>query len=340
MLSYFPGLPRVSTANNSSSTSPRFNKQNRVMKKKYFIILKYAVIAAFIMVGLASCVEEDNSGCVDPRGNVCVTVLFDEITKSTPGFVIDGAHVYVFDTNNRYVTSASGGAHVPGTEYQFFLTLNSGNYKFVVWTNPGEIYKINKTFAQCEGQSIGDLNLYLDTAVPTALTQDIPDLLWGSKSQQVYSGVDNLVPIDLTINTYDINVKVTGLPATNDEYKFAITDNNSHFTFDNAIIPGTSDFTYTRFDRQVSGELNVSFRVLKLSPDRNPSFVITNSGNGELLFNSGLVRTILSAYNQSEGQTIFNTTHVFDIVLTRNADMSFTVTVNDWDYTEGGGNLK
>ena len=317
------------------------------MKKKYSILLSSILVAVAMAAGLASCIKDDLYGCVDSRGNVCLTVRLDVAatarSSSNPeSYQIDSTHVYVFDAGNKFVASAVGGVYNPAEEYEFFFTLKSGDYHFVVWTNPGEIYKTNYTFSECEAQGliIDQLIYYMDVSAEGCLTQGIPDLLYGTQSQKIISNQNNIVSVEMIQNTYHINVEAVGLPQTDDDFEFTITDNNSHYKFDNTIIPEMDDFTHIRIGKQENDTINVSFNVLGLETERyTPRLMLCNKITSEELFEEGLIETIRSAYEQSGQELDFNKIHTFDIKLFFSTNMDVSVSVNGWEYNRQSGQL-
>jgi len=312
------------------------------------------LVAIAMVIGSASCIKDDLSDCFGyMENNVRLTVRLDVDATArnavSESYRIDSTHVYVFDATGRFVTSAAGGVYDPTKAYEFFFTLEGGDYHFVVWSNPGEIYKTNHAFEQSEAQELtmDDLIYYMDVSVADCLTKDIiPDLLYGTQLQEIISNQNNLVTVDMIPDTYRVNIEVTGLPQIGDDFEFTITDNNSHYKFDNSIIPDMDDFTYMRVDNQSVSiddpderQLNVSFKVLRLIDGRSPGFLFTNRTDGDILYHDNLIETIRRAYEQS-GQTLdFDKTHTFDIKLTFNIDMGVSVSVNGWEYTQQSNEL-
>ena len=317
------------------------------MKKIYYIILRSALFAVAALC-LASCIKDDLSNCIDPRGNVRLTIKLDAkaTTKSLDSYQIDSTHVYVFNANDEFVDFATGGVYDPTQEYELFFTLEeSGDYRFVVWTNPGETYKANYSEQQCYAQqyTTRQLQYFMNIPADKQVAQDIPDLLYGTTKQGIISHVNNTVVVEMTPNNYYVNVKVKGLPQTNDDdFEFSITDNNSHYNFENTIIrTNIDDFAYTRRANQQAGELNVSFNVLRLSDKDGhaPEFVFANTTQGENLYSANLIGMIHRAYEQSGQELDFDKIRSFDIVLTLDIDMGVTVSINGWEYSSQPGEL-
>jgi len=294
-----------------------------------------SAIVVVTMTGLMSCIKDSLDGCLYPSsGNTRLIVKLDN-TANADQYQIDSTYVYVFDANGRFVTSATGGAYDPTKTYEFFFNLENGDYHFIVWANPGDVYNSGNTFEQCEeqGLTMSDLIYYMNVNGADVLTQTIPDLLYGAKEQDILEDQENIVTVYMIPQTYRINVKVLGLPITTDEFRFTITDNNSHYNFDNSIVPNIDDFTYIRDAyQQEDEELNVSFKVLRLEDDRSPDFLFMNSTEHEVLFHDNLVEVIRRAYRQSGQVLNFNRIHTFNIVLTFDIRMGMSVTINGWQY--------
>lgn len=311
--------------------------------KKIHSILQRSLIVAVSLAGLASCVRPDIEGCVDPRGNVRVTVHLSDApgVRGDEQTGIGTVHLYVFDSADTFIARAEGGAHTGG-DYEFFLTLPGGDHRFVVWTNLGDTYRTAPalTAADLGHRTLDELKVYFDHPADQAVDGPIPDLWYGHTPQAVDESRNNHVPVVLSPNTYTVNVKVTGIPLQLDPYAFTITDNHSHYTFDNDIVAGQPDFRYVRTAYFLNGELNVSFKVLRLTADRDPAFTFTHVSDGDTHFSQGLVSVIRGAY-ENAGQTLdFDRTHTFDLVLHYDSNMDVTVSVNGWDYKNEPGDLE
>jgi len=324
------------------------------MKKKYYIIFNTTLFAIAALC-LTSCVKDDLSDCVDSRGNVRLTVKLDAkaMTVGLEDYQIDSTHVYVFDDNNEFVTFAAGGVYDPTQEYELFFTLEqSGDYNFIVWTNPGQTYQTNYTVEQCYRHRFtpGQLQYYMSVPEDKLIAQDIDDMLYGATKQEIISHINNTVVVELNPNNYRVNVKVKGLPATDNDFEFTITDNNSHYNFENTITrENIGDFTYIRHASQQEdeesgeSELNVSFEMLRLlneeEDSHTPRFALANATLNNPLYSDNLIAMIRRAYGQSGQALDFEKTHAFDIVLIFDTNMGVTVSINGWEYSPQPGEL-
>jgi hypothetical protein len=306
---------------------------------RYFTSLRLVLTAALLLTGMSSCVKDGMGDCPDPRGNVRLIVRLDEQIESdggdTGGYRIDKAMVYVFDSVGRYVTFAEGGEF--DGKYEFWFTLPSGDFDFVVWTNQGEFYRAYQTAEELEvdGLAMDNLEIYLDHGGKT-LTDPIPDLLHGiERGTAIVATTDNLVEMEISPLTYTVNLKALNLPSANRNYTFTITDNNSHYDFEGQLIEGKDNFRHTRTAKAPDGEFNASIRTLVLNADRHPRFSFTDAATGETLYEACLTQTITKAYQAASRTVDFSKTHTYDIVLRFDAaTMECTVSVNGWDYDE------
>jgi len=320
------------------------------MKKKYnFIILRSVLIAIFV-AGLSSCIKDDPERCVDPRGNVRLTLSLDINVSSRSSnldrYQINSVRVFVFDAvTNKYVSDNTGGPYTPGTEYEMYFSIPAGNYHFIVWTNQDDIiYKINK---DATVSNMNDLELYLDSGSGN-LISDIPDLLYGKSESEdpvANNGVkiekykNNHVQVVVKPDTYKINLKVTGLPVTTDIYQFGISDNNSHYGFAaNNLVEGMTTFQHVRTCTQSGGQLNTSIKVLRLTDNRSP--ILSFKKDAHILYQDNLIETIKRAYLISGDPVDFGEIYTYDIEFSYDTNMEMTVSVNGWEYKHITGNLE
>ncbi|NDV60585.1 FimB/Mfa2 family fimbrial subunit [Bacteroides sp. 519] len=309
------------------------------MKKQYSILLIRSVIILFALVGITSCIKDDLDGCIDLRGSVHLVVSLDVDAQTLDLFPedryqIDSLHVYVFNDNMQYVTSVTAGAYT-GSDYEFNLLLTAGNYQFVAWTNTGEYYKFNRTIEQCETRKyyMDELEYYLHYDSDKCIYENIPDLHHGTQSQEIVANQDNYVQVYISPNTYTINITAIGLPQSEDDYTFSITDNNSHYSFDNSIIDNKADYQHIRTCQMENYELNTSIKVLRLANERSPKLTLSNATAEQTLFNGNLITTICDAYKAQNKEADFNTTYTFDIVLYFGLQMEIEIImVNGWKY--------
>ncbi|MDL2320582.1 FimB/Mfa2 family fimbrial subunit, partial [Alistipes sp. OttesenSCG-928-B03] len=143
------------------------------MKKIHVLLILLA--CGLIVPGFSSCTKENMDECP-----VQLTVIAKpEILETYPQrYVIDSIVVYVFDAEDRFVTSKQGGAYTPGGEYVFDIDLDPGSYTFLAWTNAGDYYKSTHSLEQCyaEKPSLSEMKTYLQYPQDGRILEDIPEL--------------------------------------------------------------------------------------------------------------------------------------------------------------------
>ena len=291
-----------------------------------------------------SCTKEDMSDC--PTG-LQIKVQPDPTIFSTYAnrYTIDSVVIHVFDaSDDRYVTSWTGGKYTPGRDYIANIPLTTaGSYKFICWTNLGDFYKINHDIAYCEqNQPLStNLHLYADYPADKIIRTIIPDLHYGAVTGIYNIGTPNAdYTINLSPNTYKLNFTIKGLPDQTHTYGFEIKDNNSHYNFDNTIVAGRADYRYFHSTNTFyNSELKQSLIELKLDSSRSPLFTFSDMTTSTDLYSHDLVDLITRAYTYG-GQTLnFTATYEFDIVLHFDSQMNVSITINGWNYSDSGGPL-
>ena len=314
--------------------------------KTFHSVSKLFLLLTGLMASAASCIRPDLSDC--PRQNVRITVTtHTEASRAeNDRYDIQNATIYVFDASGRFVTAWEGGEYIYGQPYTAELELDPGTYRFVVWTNQGESYTSTHSVSECHQSkpSLSELTYYLNCPADNTLTADLPDLHHGILQNAVVTAdILNEFTVVLTPNTYTLNFTVEGLPADGNDYTFKVTDNNSHYTFDNTILGGQLEFSHLRATRFTeSEELTASMKVLRLTADREPLFDFADATGGESLYANGLVTMIRRAYgsaSRADLASVLATTFEYNITITFRANVGVNVEVNGWSYFENNTEL-
>lgn len=308
---------------------------------------KCILSAIVVVIATAGCnIKEDMTNCADPRGNVRVTLSLDGEVDSRGGladFEIENSHVHVFDENGSFVTCVEGGAHTGG-KYEIYLTLESGEYSFVVWTNEGGVYKTTHTGAT---RSIDGRELCFDHG-GEPLIKPIPDLLYGAAfNRTIVEGGNNDIDITMTPNSYTINIVAREFAVGRDLFETYITNNILKYDFHNTVFERDDEYrhirqqTITDTNGDDNGRATSLIRVLNLSNSSAQRLTFRNATTGNVLFDESLIRTINDAYTEHGLTVDFAKTYKFDIELTfghgqsggDDAPLAVTVSVNGWEYT-------
>jgi hypothetical protein len=295
-------------------------------------ILKKLTLAAALLLALTSCYKEDMSVCVDPRGNVHFTLHLTEgmerSGKELADFDITGVRVWAFDATGRSVAFAAAEQNADG-RYEAWMDLPDGNYNFVAWTGNGTVYKVANTSGVMD-----EMVLFLDHPFDEAITETIPDLLYGSvKECTIAARVENEVDVTMSLDTYNINVTAKGLEQGNDIWEVSIYKSGTYFLFNHSLFHDEGVFHHMRKGALTGpGQFATSMRIVAPGADGDPRLVVRNATSGEVSYDRSLVDTILAAYAEN-GQTIdFEHTYTYDIVLAFDVSVGVTVSVNGWEY--------
>jgi len=302
------------------------------MKKLYYLS-RFLLFLVGMTLTLHACLEENMDDCEPQQPNVKIVVrTLAEASRATDTNTtsdIDNVVLYVFDENENFVTMWQGGTYTYGEEYAAYIDMYPGTYHFVVWTNQFTTYAPSET-----RNTAAELVVSLQYPSDKKVTTQIPELHHGMLlNAEVTVNTDNEFLILIAPNTYKLNFTVEGLQPDDNQYSFTVTDNNTHYAFDNTILEGMEEIAYIRTTAFTGDELATSMNVLRLTDSRSPTFDFSNLTRDESIFTDGLVNIIKKAYN-SAGLTVdFDSEHEFDITLTFNAWMEVTISVNGWSYT-------
>jgi hypothetical protein len=279
----------------------------------------------------SSCIKEDLTDCPLP-----LQVVFSyENAHALAQEDLKKATLFIFDTDNKPVTSWSVDNPVLNTVYEPDIELVPNTYNFVVWFNLLSPYECTPITGNSDKEGLEfrlqpPLSRQIDEPafnLPVSLYGTTDDLI--KKEERVHK-----VTIPVNQNTNRINLTVHGLLPAEDLYRFSITDNNGNYSFRNEFLP-CDDFTYTTSALFSPGSttLNASLTVLKLAKNHpSPLLTIRNETTGEVIFpqseeiQNNLVQLILAAYPDND----FDQTHVYDIEISFTT-VGVTIQINGWN---------
>jgi hypothetical protein len=289
-------------------------------------------LAAAIALGLSSCYKEDMTDCVDPRGNVHISLSLEKGVESRGeelgDFDISGARVWAFDAEGKMVSFVPAEQNADG-RYEAWMNLPSGIYNFVAWTGNGTVYKVADTSGVMD-----EMVLYFDHSYDAAITETIPDLLYGNVNGRVVkTAVNNEIVLEMDPDTYNINVTAKGLDRDSDIWEVSIYKKGTHFLFDHNLFLDDGVFRHLRSGVLTDdGRFDASIRIVAPGADGDPQLILRNATTGEMRYDRSLVETIIDAYAANRQTVDFEHTYTYDIVLTFDASLGITVSVNGWEY--------
>jgi hypothetical protein len=289
---------------------------------------------------LASCVKDDTSDC---WGEVRVYFTIDNNINPAN---VDRMHLYVFDDKGRYVGEYRDN-NISNFNADYYINCSDllpAKYRFIAWGGKDERYYSTAPASFVKGQTtFNEALLMLEH--PANVVSKPPHHIFHSDLPATVVAAQGIQRFDMPLaqlsNT--INIHTVGLPADTDSYTFNIADNNCTYKFDSSFAPHShGTFTYTApCTKDDASQLHSTLNVLRLSANRHtPQLQIYNQTTGKVLYPVGtqtgdLIKLIMSAYPQNN----FDTTHIYDIVITFSTNFSVTITINGWQVRLQGDEL-
>lgn len=325
---------------------------NRIIKT-----VSRCFLPLLLVTGASSCLREDKSDCpvIEPEYNVRVVVeLPGTETKGYYDFEVECIDLYVFNEGDGKYVAGYKQLYKADAETEFFFDLPAGDYRFIAWTNHCSSYELSHSREQCLAQGITyrDMILSLALSGDRTVLQDMPDLHFGHLTD---ARVENERNHEFTVRTIPytniINLTTEGLPEKPAGYTLCITDDNSHYTFDNNYVSyddaSQRTLQYQRtFSTNGQDKMKASMKVLRLTdpdiyPDKtNPVLRITDNSVPNPVYEKDLIELIKKTYSQASQALDFDRETVFDIVIKFDANMEATVSVNGWNVSEQPGELE
>jgi hypothetical protein len=298
---------------------------------------------------LSSCIKEDLSDC--PPSNQALQVIFTNAEGETPLIGdndLQRLTLFIFDEKGNYLDLWIQDSPKLDSVYYPDIELSPGNYKFIVWSNilpNGNFYDViglDKSNSSpdvispiiIEGASVDFL--ISNGRKQETLGEVFPVLAYGNKIADVQVADENRFIIPLRQNTNKVNLKVTGLSAT-DDYVFSIVDNNESYDFDDRIIENKAPFSYETNLIQNANDLTGSLFVLKLEKLRTIPLLkiyekISDSEVREI-FSHGLIELISWGNPSYDFDTNHNHTITIDF-------WAGGMSINGWDVIPNDGEIE
>ncbi|MCC8018155.1 MAG: FimB/Mfa2 family fimbrial subunit [Rikenellaceae bacterium] len=281
--------------------------------------------------------DPGNPGGTDGTPVTLYVDFAEKLYTRTPAAEVSALHVFVFDHDGYYVTTLEDREPLIGGDYAMDVPLEPGDYEFIGWTNIGSSYAVSHNAPQPGVTTLGDLYIELDILDGDTL-RDMPDHLHHGltrlPSVATDTGWEYVMEIDRY--TYTVNIVTEGLGADDKDYRYVIADRNGRLSIYNEDISERTIYYVADCDRDDSGQLSASLRVIRLLEDHLDSRVyIENRETGELLFSDNLIGRLLSL--RDIGETVdFSTRFEYTIKLVFDRDILVSISVNDWIVWESG----
>lgn len=315
------------------------------MKRLYNIT--YSLLAATLLLSTQSCIKEDMSDCPSD-----IRVYFNYVEGSYASAKeginpsdVSQINLYVFNADGKFLSEHVDPA--PKMSKDYFITvpgLETGSYQFIAWGGlDSELYNLSEPLVP--GQTLlSDVQLHLQSIQNDTIKAALAPLFHAAHRKgviDVKKGISVKDTLNLTQDTYKINVTVDGIKANGDNYLLSVEDNNGRYRFDNSIASQTK-FNYISPCTEINNgaKLTSSVTVLRLLENRSPILRVFNETKGTIAFEKNLVE-LLMLINTVGGKIDFSYMHEFDIeLIARNGvELSFDVIINGWRVIENGSGL-
>ena len=318
------------------------------MSKKLIVIL---IVNTLLM---SSCLKENLSNCPEEIRIYFTFNTVDSYTGEGDDPInpddVDRMHLYVFSDKGYYLGEYRDD-NITGFSTEYYIDcsdLMPAKYRFIAWGGKDEDFYSTIPEPFVKGKtSFDDAFLMLNhpgnrisTLVHHIFHSELPATVTTTKVQRFD------MPLAQLSNT--INIRTVGLQASNNNYRFTITDNNDVYSFDRSFATYNSapKFSYNApCTKDASGQLHSTLHVLRLADDRyTPNLQIFNETSDELLYPFGdysgdLIGLIKSAYPQND----FDKTHTYNIVLmfdgSGDGNLNLTILINGWEVRHQNNNL-
>ena len=276
-------------------------------------IMSAALAAVLMMLAAASCdnIYESLPPC--PHG-VNLRFVYDYNMEYANAFhkQVDCITLYVYDQQGNYLSTHTETTSALANEnYRMTLDLEHGNYRLVAY---GGLACAEHSFSPVSTPTLTRASLYTDRQVAMdegEIGTRLHDLFYGAVDITVQG--DDYVKDTLYMmkNTNNIRIMLQQVnaetPLNDEDFTFAITDDNTLFAHDNSLIPnGTVTYTPwaqgtnavgTNGEGEDATEAQVSyaeFSTSRLVKETNsPKLIIKNKHTGEDVVNIPLINYLL-----------------------------------------------
>jgi len=340
----------------------------KLKTKKHFSKALLAAVAGVVLL-MSSCVNDNLENC-PPSDLIRVYFPYERATRiTTPSDsigVVKGIQpedmnnlsqmdLYIFDgETDGYLGKYTDLSPAVGQTdvYSMTLTLAPGRYKFVAWGGLRRTdYAVAPVTPVEKVSSFRDFSVnYMFTG--DTVTADIDKLFYGVNADVVIVGGDSIA-VPIRQDTYTFNITLAGTAIRpDDQFRVAITDNNNHYDFNNAVISAPS-YTYLSDFKSVADYADDDYsvittrRTLLIDRDREPVMRIYRNGTPWRLrgYDEGidLVALVLN-YEKRGIQIDFKSMYEFDIKITIDGnpddETSLTVGVKIGDWSQSSSDTE
>ena len=249
-------------------------------------ILVAALCAAAAVVSFSACngiYDDELQPC--PQG-VALRFIYDYNMEYADAFTkkVDCITLYIYDREGNFIGSRTEtGDVLKNASYRMELDdLEEGDYHFVAY---GGTACAEASFATVtppvQGSSLTGLSTVMEYDGETSDTH-LHDFFFGSLEVSVAKAVHQEYTLPMMKNTNTIRVilqQLSGQPVSDEDFDFAITDDNTLFAYDNEVMPnGTlTYFPWAKGQETVGGDAQGNGAVAVAYAEFSTSRLVTGN---------------------------------------------------------------
>lgn len=279
------------------------NKRLRFIQRKITRILALLFLLPMLLA-CDSFIYDDTTECYS---GFHIRFKYDYNMKFADAFPkeVDRVNLFVFDEQGRFITfKTESGDALKDKNYSMTLDVQPGTYHLVAWPGLDDTsYSFTKSLESIE--TISDLQVMLNQAENKTSNQDLRSLWHGEIKDAKVGNQYEDITISLVKDTRRIRLvlqQMDGVPITENDFRFEITDDNSLMNYDNSVIPnGTTTYLPYVSGHGTIGDIDII------------SHVYTELHVGRLMANSGARLRVIS---NSENKVIVDIPLIDYLLLT------------------------
>lgn len=262
------------------------------MKRIHFFGM---LVLGFFMAACNSSKDEPTDST--ENGKLSIKFVYDYNMSGQNSFTqnVESVNMWIFNSNNQLVWSASVSANLPSGELTTDINLPVGNYEIVAWggLKDNDALKLSNY----KPKSKDDLTLAINTTESNSLhisDRYLSGLFYGSASFPVPASGSWTQTVTMSLvkdtNNFTINLQsLDGAAVNGSDYIVSITDNNGQYAWDNSIMRAPA-VTYRPWS-MTNATFNLS--VGRLMDDSNPTLTVNSKVTGYDIINIPLLPYIL-----------------------------------------------
>lgn len=251
-------------------------------------------IATFISCILASC------NCFDehlPECRFLIQFKYDYNMNSADAFAtqVNKVELYIFDHSGKFLKKQSEeGATLSTGHYRMEIDLPIGKYQIMAWAGAHDSYELSQLVPGVS--TLSDLELKLKRESSLILDKELEPLWYGELKDVEFRGdahVTEVVNLIKDTNKlrfiFQCATSDDNFSLNVDDYTYEIIESNGWLNHDNTLHEDDVLSFRPYYKEQVSrSAICVEINTMRLTPERDTRFVVTEKASGRKVFDINL----------------------------------------------------